>query len=91
MSWHGLFIDVDVAPEVVADPALAARLVEVCPVDVYAAADDGTLRIVPEHLDECVLCGLCEQAAPPGAVRVVRLYDAPAARAGDSAPSQAVT
>ena len=39
-----LFIDVEVSPEVAADPALAAKLTEVCPVDIYAQADDGTLR-----------------------------------------------
>ena len=31
--------------------------------------------IVKENLDECVLCELCVQAAPPGGVRVVKLYD----------------
>ena len=31
--------------------------------------------IVPENLDECVLCGLCLDASPPGAVRVIKLYD----------------
>ncbi len=33
------------------------------------------MQIVEENLDECVLCGLCLDAAPPGAVRVVKLYD----------------
>ena len=46
-----LFIEVDVAPEVASDPALAAKLTEVCPVDIYATADDGTLRVVDENLD----------------------------------------
>ena len=40
----------------------------------FAATDTGT-AIVPENLDECVLCELCLDAAPPGAVRVVKLYD----------------
>lgn len=71
----GLFIDVEVDPEVAADPALARKIVESCPVDIYAAAGDGTLRIVEENLDECTLCDLCVQAAPPGTVRILRLYD----------------
>ena len=70
-----LFIDVEVAPEAAADPALAAKLTEVCPVDIYAQNDDGTLRIVEPNLDECVLCRLCIDAAPPGTVVVRRLYD----------------
>ena len=53
---------------------VAARLAEVCPVDIYAQAEDGTLRIVEANLDECVLCRLCIEAAP-GAVVVRKLYD----------------
>ena len=71
----GLFIDVEVDESVVNDPELAAKLAEVCPVDIFATGDDGKLRIVEQNLDECVLCELCVQAAPPGAVRVLKLYD----------------
>jgi NAD-dependent dihydropyrimidine dehydrogenase PreA subunit len=70
-----LFIAVEVAPEVAADPALAAKLAEVCPVDIYAQRDDGTLEVVERNLDECVLCRLCMDAAPAGTVTVRRLYD----------------
>lgn len=71
----GTFIDVDVDPEVATDPALAAKLTEVCPVDIYAQRADGGLEIVERNLDECVLCRLCIDAAPAGTVRVVKLYD----------------
>jgi NAD-dependent dihydropyrimidine dehydrogenase PreA subunit len=37
------------------------------------------VEIVAENLDECVLCELCLDAAPPGTVRVVKLYDDEAA------------
>ncbi len=74
-----LFIDVEVAPAVAADPAMAARLTEVCPVDIYAQHEDGTLRIVDANLDECVLCRLCLDAAPPGTVAVRKRYDGGAA------------
>jgi NAD-dependent dihydropyrimidine dehydrogenase PreA subunit len=70
-----LFIDVEVTPEATADRELAAKLAEVCPVDIYATGDDGTLRIVERNLDECVLCRLCIEAAPQGAVTVRKLYD----------------
>jgi len=71
----GLFIDVEVTPEAASDRAVAAKLAEVCPVDIYATGEDGTLRIVEENLDECVLCRLCLEASPPGAVTVRKLYD----------------
>jgi NAD-dependent dihydropyrimidine dehydrogenase PreA subunit len=71
----GTFIDVDVDPAVASDPAIAAKLTEVCPVDIYAQQEDGTLDIVERNLDECVLCGLCIDAAPAGTVRVIKLYD----------------
>ena len=75
MRSDGLFIAVEVDDAVAADTELAAKLTEVCPVDIYAQQDDGTLRIVEENLDECVLCGLCLEAAPEGAVKVIKLYD----------------
>ena len=69
-----LFIDVEVAPEAASDPAVAAKLAEVCPVDIYAVGEGGELRIVEENLDECVLCRLCIDATPPGTVRVIKKY-----------------
>ena len=74
MSTKNLFIEVEVSPEAASDAAVAAKLAEVCPVDIFAV-EDGALRIVEENLDECVLCGLCKEAAPAGAVSVRKLYD----------------
>ena len=71
---HGTFIRVDVAPAARADAELARRLEEACPVEIFSASAAG-VEIVRENLDECVLCRLCLDAAPPGAVRVVKLYD----------------
>ena len=63
----GMFIDVTVAPAVAADAALAKKLVEVCPVNIFKQAADGRLEIVQDNLDECTLCDLCIQATPAGA------------------------
>ncbi|HXJ32434.1 MAG TPA: hypothetical protein VMS22_00220 [Candidatus Eisenbacteria bacterium] len=71
----GMFIDVKVAPEVAKDAALAKKLVEVCPVNIFKQATDGALQIVEDNLDECTLCDLCVQAAPRGTVQVVKLYE----------------
>jgi NAD-dependent dihydropyrimidine dehydrogenase PreA subunit len=70
----GVFIDVELTDEARSDPELARGLEEACPVDIFKAGDRGT-EVVRENLDECVLCELCTQAAPPGAVRVRKLYD----------------
>jgi NAD-dependent dihydropyrimidine dehydrogenase PreA subunit len=74
----GIFIDVELSEEARADAALAKKLEEACPVDIFAAGESGT-EIVQENLDECVLCKLCLDAAPDGAVRVIKLYDGGAA------------
>ena len=71
----GMFIDVVVSPEAAADPELAKKLVEVCPVNIFELDPKGHLCVVEANLDECVLCDLCTQAAPDGAVQVVRLYE----------------
>jgi NAD-dependent dihydropyrimidine dehydrogenase PreA subunit len=70
----GLFIDVELDPGIRGDAEVARKLEEVCPVDIYAAAPTG-VELREEQLDECVLCELCLDAAPPGAVRVIKLYD----------------
>jgi NAD-dependent dihydropyrimidine dehydrogenase PreA subunit len=70
-----IFIGVEVDEAVAGNPELARKLTEACPVDIYAQKEDGTLEIVEENLDECVLCDLCVDAAPAGTVRVVKLYE----------------
>jgi NAD-dependent dihydropyrimidine dehydrogenase PreA subunit len=76
----GLFIDVVVDDSIKDDPELAQKLEDVCPVDIYAN-DNGHVKIVEENLDECVLCELCVKAAPPGTVKVLKLYDGTALEA----------
>jgi NAD-dependent dihydropyrimidine dehydrogenase PreA subunit len=73
-TLDGIFIRVDVDESVRGDAELATKLEEACPVDIFAATESG-VEIVDENLDECVLCRLCLDAAPPGTVRVVKLYD----------------
>ena len=72
MRADGIFIAIEVEDALAADAAMAERLAEVCPVDIFAAAA-GRLEIVAENVDECVLCRLCLDAVPEG-VAVLRLY-----------------
>ena len=69
-----IFIGIEVDDSVADDAALAAKLAEVCPVDIFAD-EGGKVAVVKENVDECVLCRLCIEAAPQGAVRVKKLYD----------------
>jgi len=73
-TLHKVFIDVEVDASAAADAELAKKLEEVCPVDIFKATDAG-VEIVEQNLDECVLCNLCVDAAPAGAVRVIKLYE----------------
>jgi NAD-dependent dihydropyrimidine dehydrogenase PreA subunit len=74
MRAEGIFIGVVVDDAAARDRAVATKLAEVCPVDIYAV-EGGHTVLVEENLDECVLCGLCLDAAPDGAVHVLKLYD----------------
>jgi NAD-dependent dihydropyrimidine dehydrogenase PreA subunit len=82
MRSDAIFIGIEVDDAVAGDAAVAAKLEEVCPVSIFASAG-GKVEIVDENIDECILCGLCIQAAPGGTVKVHKLYsdellDAPA-------------
>ena len=70
---EAVFINVEVADDIKGDAEMAQKLEDACPVDIYANSD-GSVQVVAENLDECILCGLCVEAAPPGKVRVVKLY-----------------
>jgi NAD-dependent dihydropyrimidine dehydrogenase PreA subunit len=69
-----MFIRVDIDAATVRDKDVAKKLVEVCPVNIFATDGEGNATVVEENLDECVLCELCVQAAPPGGVVVHKLY-----------------
>ena len=78
MRSDGTFIAVEVDDGAAADPELARRLTEACPVDIFAQQNGGGLEIVEGNLDECVLCRLCLDAVesdPTHPVKVIKLYD----------------
>jgi NAD-dependent dihydropyrimidine dehydrogenase PreA subunit len=74
MRHDAIFIGIEVSDDAAGDAALAAKLEETCPVDIYADAG-GRVEIVERNVDECILCDMCIAVAPPGVVAVHRLYD----------------
>jgi ferredoxin len=74
MRHDAIFIGIEVDDAAAGDAALAAKLEETCPVDIYADGG-GRVEIVDSCVDECILCDMCIAVAPPGAVTVHRLYD----------------
>jgi ferredoxin-like protein FixX len=81
MRADGIFIAVEVNDTAAADAALAVKLTDACPVDIFAQAEGGGVSIVEQNLDECVLCGLCLAAAggqggrDSNPVTIIKLYD----------------
>ena len=74
-SAMAMFIRVDVDQAVVAKTeGLAAKLVEVCPVRIFAPGPNNGVEVVEANVDECTLCELCIQASPDG-VKVIKLYE----------------
>lgn len=71
---EGIFIDVEVSDAIRDDAEIARKLEDVCPVDIFSA-ENGRIEVIRENLDECILCNLCVEAAPPGGVVVKKLYD----------------
>jgi NAD-dependent dihydropyrimidine dehydrogenase PreA subunit len=77
MRKDGIFIAVEVDDSVTDDATVAAKLAEVCPVDIFAATG-GKVEIIEKNLDECVLCRLCLDAVggwDPIPVHVLKLYE----------------
>ena len=70
-----LFIKIEVAPELAKDAALAAKLAEVCPVNIFELDANEGIILVEANIDECTLCELCLGVGAPGQVQVLKLYD----------------
>ena len=73
MRKDAIFIGIEIDDAVADDAELAAKLEEVCPVDIFASKD-GAVDIVEGNVDECILCAMCIGAAPQGTVNVHKLY-----------------
>ena len=81
MRSDATFIGVELDDAITGDRELAKKLEDACPVDIFAATDSG-VEIVEKNLDECILCGLCIDAAPQGTVTVHKLYSNEVLEAG---------
>jgi NAD-dependent dihydropyrimidine dehydrogenase PreA subunit len=74
MRKDATFIAVEVDDQYANDRELALKLSDACPVDIFAQGENG-VELVEKNLDECVLCRLCLDASPAGAVKIIKLYD----------------
>jgi NAD-dependent dihydropyrimidine dehydrogenase PreA subunit len=68
----GVFIGITLDPAPF-DPEQARRLASACPVDIFAV-EAGRPVVRPDEVDECTLCELCLDLAPPGAIVIQKLY-----------------
>ena len=62
---QGIFIDVEVSDEIRGDAEMAAKLEEVCPVDIYAN-DDGKVTVVRETSMSACSATSASRARPAG-------------------------
>ena len=68
----GIFIQISV-DEKQFSPEMSQQIVRVCPVDIFEM-EGKRLAIKPEQEDECILCRLCLEAAPAGALTILKTY-----------------
>jgi NAD-dependent dihydropyrimidine dehydrogenase PreA subunit len=68
----GTFIEIKLDPGPFS-PEQARLLASACPVDIYAVVG-GRPMVRPDEVDECTLCELCLDLAPPGAIVIQKLY-----------------
>jgi NAD-dependent dihydropyrimidine dehydrogenase PreA subunit len=64
-----LFIEIELSSE----GQKVTTLASLCPVNIFALSN-GITVVVAERQDECTLCELCLKAAPPGSIRIHKLY-----------------
>jgi NAD-dependent dihydropyrimidine dehydrogenase PreA subunit len=69
----GLFIEIIIDQSKFIDLSMQKYLARVCPVDALIFSESG-LYVDEEKEDECTLCNLCIQNAPPGAIKIVKTY-----------------
>ncbi|HEY6557612.1 MAG TPA: hypothetical protein VI072_10080 [Polyangiaceae bacterium] len=71
-----MFIEVTVNNDVIQkSEGVADKLVEVCPVKIFAPGTaPRTVSVVEDNVDECTLCELCLKTCPDG-VKVKKLYE----------------
>ncbi|MBZ0293040.1 MAG: hypothetical protein K8L99_10800 [Anaerolineae bacterium] len=69
----GVFIEIEIDQSQMT-LELGSLLERLCPVDIFELKQ-GELTIKLDNEDECTLCGLCLQAAPPAALRIHKTYN----------------
>ncbi|MDP6239205.1 MAG: ferredoxin family protein [Anaerolineales bacterium] len=68
----GIFINIEINAESLTAEQ-AALIPPACPVDIFKI-NGSHLEVQPEQEDECVLCELCLDLAPVGAITIRKSY-----------------
>jgi NAD-dependent dihydropyrimidine dehydrogenase PreA subunit len=68
----GVFIQIELQQSEISIQT-AEQIVSLCPVEIFKISDQH-LELQPEREDECTLCKLCLQVAPPGSLVIRKLY-----------------
>ena len=74
-----MFIAVEVDDQAAADAALAKKLTEACPVDIFAQTRRRHARDRRPRTSTSACSAACAWTPPPGVVKVIKLYDGDAA------------
>ena len=75
MRSDATFIGIEVDDALAGDPAVAAKLAEVCPVDIYAQAPTATLESSRATSTSACSAGCASTRRRQGGVRVLKLYE----------------
>ena len=70
----GEFIHIIINENKWRDNERAQELIAVCPVNIFVEKE-GRLAVNTDNEDECILCELCLQTCPNGAITIDKLYE----------------
>jgi ferredoxin-like protein FixX len=71
-KWMGTFIQITLQAQLLS-AELKQQLIALCPVDIFEM-NQGEIAVRPDEEDECTLCNLCLETAPPQAITIYKTY-----------------
>lgn len=71
----GTFIEVVINGKVCKGFQECGECLKVCPVDIFKTDSGKNIQVNGAEEDECILCNLCLEKCPSGAIKVIKLYE----------------